>query len=117
MLTTTFEITTFSTAQPSYTMKASSRFECVITTLLIVTLRTATELRSQNLIALDEDERRQFVMVMFSLDFGGKPDAPEAQNTMASSPVSMTLVAIPTPVHRPGLVPPADTPLSCAAQT
>src|SRR5437764_10846802 len=54
VLITTFEITTFSTTPPSYTMKASPRFECVITTLLIVTLRTATELPSQNLIALDE---------------------------------------------------------------
>src|SRR6266576_3516035 len=96
VLITTFEITTFSTTPPSYTMKASPRFECVITTLLTVTLRTATELPSQNLIALDEDERRQFVMVMFSLAFGGKPDAPEEYNTMASSPVSMTLFAITT---------------------
>ena len=47
-------------------MKAIPRFEPVITELSTVTLRMAFMLPSQNFKALEEDDRRQFVMVMFS---------------------------------------------------
>ena len=45
--------------------------------LSMVTFRTATELPSQNLIALEEEERRQLVTVMFSQALGGPPEAAE----------------------------------------
>src|SRR5271165_6706521 len=67
----TFEITTSSTRPPSNTMKASPRLELVMVTLLITTRRTAFELPSQNLMALDDEERRQFVTVTFSVGSTG----------------------------------------------
>ena len=48
-----------------------------MTQLSMVTLRTATELPSQNLIALDDEERRQLVTVILSQAFGGPPEAAE----------------------------------------
>jgi len=71
VLMVTFEITTSSTTPPSNTMNASPRLEFVITTLSMVTRRTALELPSQNLIALDDDENRQFVTVTFSVGSAG----------------------------------------------
>ena len=47
-------------------MKAMPRLESVMTQLSIVTLRMATSLPSQNLMALDDDDKRQLVTVMFS---------------------------------------------------
>src|SRR6185503_4086087 len=57
------EMTTFSTTPPSKTMKKMPRLELVMTQLLIVTLRMALKLQSQNLMALDDDDSRQLVTV------------------------------------------------------
>ena len=48
-------------------MKARPRLELVMMMLLMVTWRTALLLPSQNLMALDEDDRRLLVTVMFSV--------------------------------------------------
>ena len=63
----TLSITTSSTMPPSNTMKARPRLELVMMTLLMVTWRTALLLPSQNLMALDDDERRLLVTVTFSV--------------------------------------------------
>jgi hypothetical protein len=47
-------------------MNASPLFEFVMTQLSIVTFRTAFMFPSQNLIALEADESRQLVTVIFS---------------------------------------------------
>ena len=60
------EMTTFSTTPPSKFMKARPRLELVMTQLLMVTLRTAFMLPSQNLMALEAEDRRQLLTVMFS---------------------------------------------------
>jgi len=52
-------------------MNAMPRFELVMTVLSIVTLRMALEFPSQNLIALDADDRRQLVTVIFSQGSAG----------------------------------------------
>src|SRR5512139_1923921 len=65
-LTVRLESTTFSTTPPSKTMKAMPRLELVMTQLSMVTLRMATRLPSQNLIALEAEDRRQLVTVIFS---------------------------------------------------
>src|ERR1035437_2984624 len=69
----TFAITTSSTMPPSKTIKARPRLELVMTTLLITTWRTALLLPSQNLIALDDDDRRLLVTVTFSVGTTGPP--------------------------------------------
>jgi hypothetical protein len=52
-------------------MKASPRFELVITTLLITTWRIALLFPSQNLMALDDDESLLLVTVTFSVGNAG----------------------------------------------
>ena len=52
-------------------MKAMPRLESVMTQLSMVMLRMAFMLQSQNLMALEEDDSRQLVTVMFSQGSGG----------------------------------------------
>ena len=60
------EMTMFSTTPPSKFMKAMPRLDSVMTQLSMVTLRTAFMLPSQNLMALEAEDSRQLVTVMFS---------------------------------------------------
>src|SRR4051794_9984885 len=63
--------TTSSTIPPSNTMKAIPRLELVITILLMLTRRIALALPSQNLMALEADDKRQLVTVTFSTGKAG----------------------------------------------
>src|ERR1035438_4878374 len=103
-----FESTTSLTYPPSKTMKAMPRFDPVITVLSTVTCRMQFMFPSQNFNALEAEESRQFVAVMFSQGSAG-PQILDDHNTMASSPVSMVLFEMCTSLHPSGSMPSAHT--------